>query len=952
MRVGTGTAGSIALVLAATSITVGGATAAPPVESVDAPVSQGIRLGPLETSCIPVPDAEVGDLALMNVTVVAPRASGHLTAHHELADPSATSTVNYSADSTVPAMAAVEIGEQGVACLTNSVHTAVHVVVDLAGLLPEAVVDQSFDRGERILDTRLGGSGPVAPGATACSAPVAASPDAVVLANITAANPSAAGHLVAHRKGAGDTASTSTLNYVAGVNRANLTLVELGADATICVTTSTHAATHVVIDAVAVLDPALFERIGAGQRLLDTRLPDAGTAGRRVAAGGAVCTDDPVGRPGAAVVANVTAADAAGPGHLNTHALEQAGDGSSTHNYTAATSWANLTVTRLGDSGRLCVSAFVNPSHVVIDLVAVIAPDHTGTLNPVGERLLDTRRADRIPGRLAASDLAFGSSCDAVYDAFVAAHIDELREYPGGYPVVLPATNGNGATTVPDHSETNTQVAGVDEGDFVETDGRYLYRESPSGTLEIVDLRNNRVASTVALDGDHAEMILYGDRLMVTTAGYTADSPATNVLVADVADPANPRVLERYGVTGVREAMRGIDGRVHLVLKSYRLAYQPYGTTIDEQLAQLEASTVDDWLPLRYEITDGTYTGEQVALPCERVGLPAASAGGELLWVSSIDLARPSAGQSGTAVMTKAGSTSVMATADRLYVSTENYEWWDWWGVGSNVTGIHLFDLDGASATYEASTDLPGRVLNQFSMSEHDGILRVAVTAGWWDDSSSTVFALRRSGDSFERISAVGDLGLGERIYAVRHVGELSYVVTFRETDPLYVLDFADPLRPVLRGELKIPGFSTYLHPLGNGRLLGVGRDADPETGQVTGSQLSLFDVSDPDQPLRSSQIELPGWAEIHDHRAVLVWPAASTLAVPGWHDGTGGSVLHVSRYVGRRLIYAGAVYAPSCSTITRGVVVGDRLIAVGTGPVQVVDLTTLAPITTIGSCS
>ncbi|TDT17754.1 putative secreted protein with C-terminal beta-propeller domain [Ilumatobacter fluminis] len=945
MRVGPGTAGLIALVVAATSITVGATSAAPPTESAGG----GIRLGPLETSCIPVPDAEIGDLALMNVTAVRPTASGHLTAHHELADPSATSTVNFQADATVPALAAVAIGEHRVACVTNSIHAAAHVVVDLAGLLPGAAVDGSFTGSTRVFDSRRGPSSRVEPGETVCSEPVEAGPGAVVLANVTAANPSSAGHLVAHPRGAADTTSTSTLNYVAGANRANLTVVELGADSSICVTLSTHASANVVIDAVAVLDSTLFERTDAGGRLLDTREPDAGTAGRRVAAGGTVCTTDPVGTPGAAVVANVTAANASGPGHLNTHALEQASDGSSTHNYTASTSWANLTVTRLGDSGRLCVSAFVNPSHVVIDLVAVIAPDHTATINPVGDRLIDTRRIERIPGRLAASDLTFGASCDAIYDAFVDAHLGDLTAY--SYPT-LPATNGNGATTVPDHSETNTQVDGVDEGDFVETDGRYLYRESEPGTLEIIDLQRNRVASTVALDGDHAEMILYGDRLMVTTTGYSADTSTTNVLVADVTDPSNPTVLERYGVTGVREAMRGIDGRVHLVLKSYRIPYQRYWDDVEVPLGQIAASTIDDWLPLQYDIRDGAYTAERPAMPCERVGLPAASAGGELLWVSSIDLARPSAGQSGTAVMTKTGTTSVMATADRLYVSTQNFEWWDWWGNGSFVTGIHLFDLDGASATYEASTDVPGRVLNQFSMSEYDGILRVAVTSGWWNESSSAVFALRRSGDSFERISAVGELGPGERIYAVRHVGELSYVVTFRETDPLYVVDFADPLRPVLRGELKIPGFSTYLHPLGNGRLLGVGRDADPDTGEVIGSQLSLFDVADPDRPTRTSQIELPGWTEIHDHRAVLVWPAASTVVLPGYIDSTGGSVLHVGRYVGQRLIYAGAVYAPSCSNFTRGVVVGDRLIAVGSGPVQIVDLTTLAPITTIGSCS
>ena len=135
-----------------------------------------------------------------------------------------------------------------------------------------------------------------------------------------------------------------------------------------------------------------------------------------------------------------------------------------------------------------------------------------------------------------------------------------------------------------------------------------------------------------------------------------------------------------------------------------------------------------------------------------------------------------------------------MASRDRLYIAYNAFVPWsaDAFLDGSEATGIHMFEMsEDAPITYAASTDLPGRLLNQFAMGEHDGVLRVALTAGWWDDGASSVFALKQVGTSFERISAVTNLAVGERIYAVRHFGDTSYVVTFRETDPLFVIDFA-----------------------------------------------------------------------------------------------------------------------------------------------------------------
>jgi uncharacterized secreted protein with C-terminal beta-propeller domain len=148
--------------------------------------------------------------------------------------------------------------------------------------------------------------------------------------------------------------------------------------------------------------------------------------------------------------------------------------------------------------------------------------------------------------------------------------------------------------------------------------------------------------------------------------------------------------------------------------------------------------------------------------------------------------------------------------------------------------------------------------------------------------SESTVYVLRHNGRQLTPVGQVGGLGKGERIYSVRFVGGTGYVVTFRQTDPLYTVDLRDPTRPRVTGELKITGYSAYLHPAGEGRLLGIGQEAN-ERGRVQGTQISLFDVSDPTQPKRLAQHMVAGAfseAEFDPH-AFLYWPQTGLLVVP-----------------------------------------------------------------------
>ena len=179
--------------------------------------------------------------------------------------------------------------------------------------------------------------------------------------------------------------------------------------------------------------------------------------------------------------------------------------------------------------------------------------------------------------------------------------------------------------------------------------------------------------------------------------------------------------------------------------------------------------------------------------------------------------------------------------------------------------------------------------MNQWSLSEDKGVLRVASTEEptWWnpgpqEQSESFVTTLGEQGGALVQLGRVGGLGKGERVYAVRFVGDTGYVVTFRRVDPLYTLDLSTPSRPAVLGELKIRGYSAYLHPLGGDLLLGIGQDASDE-GRVLGTQLSLFDVSNLRRPvlLRTHALG-SSWSEAEsDHHAFLWWGPSRLAVLP-----------------------------------------------------------------------
>lgn len=202
---------------------------------------------------------------------------------------------------------------------------------------------------------------------------------------------------------------------------------------------------------------------------------------------------------------------------------------------------------------------------------------------------------------------------------------------------------------------------------------------------------------------------------------------------------------------------------------------------------------------------------------------------------------------------------NVYCTTETLYATSSKYESKDMaeavFGSSSTMkTQIYKFDIRNYNIEYLKSATIDGTALNQFSIDEYNGFLRIATTSGNWGDN--LVNQLYILDENLETKGLLKDIAKGERIKSVRFTGNTAYVVTFIQTDPLFVIDLSDPQAPVILGELKIPGFSTYLHPVSDSLVLGVGRDGT-DTGTNGGMKVSLFDVSDPKNPKESAKITL-----------------------------------------------------------------------------------------------
>lgn len=464
-----------------------------------------------------------------------------------------------------------------------------------------------------------------------------------------------------------------------------------------------------------------------------------------------------------------------------------------------------------------------------------------------------------------------------------------METMQGDAPKASSSANRNdGASSAPESNETpafgktNTQIAEVDEADILKNDGACLYFVPSGGeNIQIISPRPEstmKVLSTISVPLESgkslsvAELYVRGNRLIAVCnlaetdrrGIHTGDSynsrlmmPVfngdTRILIYDIGDRSAPRLLRTFTQDGGMLSSRMIGDVLYLVTQY----------TVD--LTGNGALT--DYIPTT---TDGEEAPKKLDANEIRL-LPEAKTPNYLV-VSVLDTLDETKEPARKAVL--GSGDQVYCNMDALYVACAAYE------NDTAFTSIISFPFTQDGLGESVSGRVRGRVLNQFSLDSFDGTLRLATTETVNGTSSSRITILDKS---LKTLSSLANIAPGEEIYAVRFLGAKGYVVTFRQTDPLFVIDLSDTAAPKILGKLKIPGFSSYLHPVGENLLLGIGQDADA-SGVTRGVKLSLFDVSNPAKPKEIDSLILPGGTctdAPSAYKSILFLPEQNAVALP-----------------------------------------------------------------------
>ncbi|MCK9579319.1 MAG: beta-propeller domain-containing protein [Methanoregula sp.] len=441
-------------------------------------------------------------------------------------------------------------------------------------------------------------------------------------------------------------------------------------------------------------------------------------------------------------------------------------------------------------------------------------------------------------------------------------------------PSSSPATVSQASPAEPavsgrEYSTTNVQVKDVDEADIVKTDGTYVYVVSGNKLhiLKGYPATNAGIIASLQFSGSPESLYITGDRLVLISSarkqddfqqcqpgacGYTIPVlQKTQVFVYSVKDPAHPALVREMELDGWYRDSRMIGSTLYFVIHSY---LDPYDTGAGFPAVYDSARGSAEPPVYYFDHTDSEYY---------------------LTTIGSVDI---------RATETVKAKTFLIGSAGTVYVSSDNL----YIAVPANTndrtatsTDLYSFALDNGQLTYSARGTIDGTLLNQFSLDEYGGNLRVATTVqdysrtGKGPSSRVTVLDGR-----MQVIGSVGDLAPTQQIYAARFMGERLYLVTYRETDPLFVIDLADPEHPKVLGELHIPGFSSYLHPYDATHLIGVGKESTRG-----GLKLALFDVADVYNPRLVSEEKLGGYGSdsevLRDHKAFLFDREKDLLVLP-----------------------------------------------------------------------
>jgi inhibitor of cysteine peptidase len=412
------------------------------------------------------------------------------------------------------------------------------------------------------------------------------------------------------------------------------------------------------------------------------------------------------------------------------------------------------------------------------------------------------------------------------------------------------------ATDIMDYSKTNIQVEGVDEADIVKTDGTYLYVASNNSLfiLKAYPPEEAEVLSRIGFNGTLGEIFLDGNKLAIlgSSATYpyepyyrlpTFIDDKTLVKVYDISDRSNPVLARNFSISGNYFDSRMINEYVYLIVS--QPAYLLYDTLVLPKTYSTDGMEEMNVSQIYYaNVSDNSYAFTTVA---------------------AINIQNDA--QETTHETFLLGATSCM------YVSLNNIYITFWTQGGETL--IYRIRIENEMIKSEASGKVPGSILNQFSMDEYNSYFRLATTA-WTDGASqNNVYVLDMN---LTMVGKLENIAPGETIYSVRFMGDRGYIVTFKQVDPFFAIDLQNPYNPKVLGVLKIPGYSSYLHPYDESHIIGIGKDG-------SAVKISLFDVSNVTDPKEIDNYQVSGrWSDspvLSDHKALLFNSSKNLLVMP-----------------------------------------------------------------------
>lgn len=398
-------------------------------------------------------------------------------------------------------------------------------------------------------------------------------------------------------------------------------------------------------------------------------------------------------------------------------------------------------------------------------------------------------------------------------------------------------------------SQTNIQVSGVDEADIVKNDDQYLYMVS-NGNVYIIDAQSPakmNIVSTISYTGFEfaQEVFLFKNSLVILVNSYGSIYDSGRVVakgqtiaeVYDISDHSHPKKTRSFTQDGSYISSR-MNGAALYLITNY---YVPNSSS--------EKVKNETYIPKCGN------TSAMKAIPAQSIYIPAQPDAPSYIVVSSIDITDNEKKVSTCAALS--GGYNVYSSLENLYVTSQKYNYKKnninsksvMTSTDDVTTCIVRFSLKNGVVSYAGTASVKGSVINRYAMDESSGHFRIATTT--YGDKNIMINHLFVLDDKMKQTGKIDDLAPGERIYSVRYMGNRAYIVTFKTVDPLFAIDLSNPAKPKVLGQLKIPGFSSYLHPYSENLLIGLGNDTAEENGRAhtEGLKLSLFDVSDPLKP-------------------------------------------------------------------------------------------------------